>query len=214
MAQTLTYASTEFVCESTAYCLRGRTASGRMAGPGIVAVDPAVIPLGTRLHVEGYGYAVAGDTGAAIKGKKVDVWFSTREECLQWGRRKVKVSLLQSGAIVTPLPSRGLKPSISTTPTSPSFAVPVVSLSLAPGTGSSANGQPAHGEKMPAAPNVAPPSPDPLLQFFVLFWFVTSVPVMLGLLWLYKREYQRREMVEARYEKLFLRFIGEEPQDV
>jgi len=67
---------------------------------------------------------------------------------------------------------------------------------------------------MPAAPNVAPPSPDPLLQFFVLFWFVTSVPVMLGLLWLYKREYQRREMVEARYEKLFLRFIGEEPQDV
>jgi len=57
----------------------------------VVAVDPNVVPLGTRLYIEGYGWAVAADTGKAIKGRRLDVWLPTKESCLQWGRRKVRV---------------------------------------------------------------------------------------------------------------------------
>lgn len=62
---------------ATCYELTGRTASGLPAGPGRIAVDPRVIPLGTRLFVEGYGPAVAADTGGAIKGRRIDVWRSS-----------------------------------------------------------------------------------------------------------------------------------------
>ncbi|NPV87924.1 peptidoglycan-binding protein [Coprothermobacteraceae bacterium] len=70
------------------------TATGTRVRYGIVAVDPKVIPLGTRLYVEGYGYAVAADTGGAIKGNRIDLYFNTREECIKWGRRLVKVYVL------------------------------------------------------------------------------------------------------------------------
>jgi 3D (Asp-Asp-Asp) domain-containing protein len=63
------------------------------AGPGKVAVDPRVIPLGTKLHIEGYGHAVAVDTGKFIKGKRVDVWIASRGDAIRWGRRKVRVTV-------------------------------------------------------------------------------------------------------------------------
>lgn len=94
-----------FIMESTAYSsdpadtLGGGTvtATGQnlLTNPMAVAVDPNVIPLGTRLYVEGYGEAIASDTGGAIKGNIVDVHFSTYEQCIQWGRRQVKVTILE-----------------------------------------------------------------------------------------------------------------------
>ncbi len=78
-----------------------RTASGRPASYGVVAVDPRVIPLGTKLYIESadgswaYGFAVAGDTGGAIKGKIIDLFFDTYNECIQYGRRPIKVYILE-----------------------------------------------------------------------------------------------------------------------
>ncbi|MGO4890203.1 ubiquitin-like domain-containing protein [Anaerobacillus sp. MEB173] len=60
----------------------------------VVAVDPNVIPLGTRVHVEGYGNAIAGDTGGAIKGNKIDVHVPTKSDASSWGRKSVKVTIL------------------------------------------------------------------------------------------------------------------------
>lgn len=84
--------------ESTAYLPSdgsgtGRTASGIQAKHGIVAVDPRVIKIGTLVYVEGYGLAVAADTGGAIKGNKIDVCIQSRSAAMQWGRRKVKVHI-------------------------------------------------------------------------------------------------------------------------
>uniref|UniRef100_A0AAU8BD82 3D domain-containing protein n=1 Tax=Bacillus phage Adastra TaxID=3143958 RepID=A0AAU8BD82_9CAUD len=58
----------------------------------VIAVDPSVIPLGSRVHVEGYGYAIAGDTGGAIKGNKIDIFVPNRQDALAWGVRTVKVT--------------------------------------------------------------------------------------------------------------------------
>ena len=71
----------------------GRTATGRRAGYGIIAVDPRVIPLGTLVFVEGYGMALAADTGGAIKGNKIDVCIPDHGQIRQWGRRKVRVHI-------------------------------------------------------------------------------------------------------------------------
>ena len=73
----------------------GRTASGMMAGKGVVAVDPRVIRLGTKLYVEGYGFCVAGDTGGAIKGARIDLGFNSYREALRFGRRRVTVYVLE-----------------------------------------------------------------------------------------------------------------------
>ncbi|MGB9794091.1 3D domain-containing protein [Caldisericum exile] len=70
------------------------TASGLRSSFGIVAVDPTVIPMGTLLYVEGYGYAIAGDTGGAIKGNRIDVFFYYPYEASRWGVRKVRVYIL------------------------------------------------------------------------------------------------------------------------
>ncbi|WHY00804.1 G5 and 3D domain-containing protein [Neobacillus sp. DY30] len=95
---------TEFYVNTTAYTAycngcSGRTATGfdLRANPGakVIAVDPRVIPLGTKVYVEGYGYAVAADTGGAIKGHKIDVFFPTKAEAFRWGVRKVKIKILQ-----------------------------------------------------------------------------------------------------------------------
>jgi 3D (Asp-Asp-Asp) domain-containing protein len=80
---------------STAYTFTGHhTAVGAKTRRGIIAVDPRVIPMGTRLYIEGYGYGVAADTGGAIKGRKIDVFFESRREALKWGRRTVNVYIL------------------------------------------------------------------------------------------------------------------------
>ncbi len=71
-----------------------RGAYGGLCTFGTCAVDPNVIPLGTRLYIEGYGYAVANDTGGSIIGNTVDVFFETFDECYTWGARTVKVYVL------------------------------------------------------------------------------------------------------------------------
>ena len=74
----------------------GKTASGMTAGYGVVAVDPSVISLGTRLYVEGYGYAIAADTGGAIKGHKIDLCFEkSNRELMAFGKKKLTVYILK-----------------------------------------------------------------------------------------------------------------------
>ncbi|MGJ9457321.1 LysM peptidoglycan-binding domain-containing protein [Oceanobacillus sp. CF4.6] len=93
-----------FAVESTAYTAgcngcSGITATGinlnndRYAK--VIAVDPNVIPLGTQVYVEGYGYAVAGDTGGAIKGNKIDVHLPTKSEAYSWGRKMVNITVIE-----------------------------------------------------------------------------------------------------------------------
>ena len=86
--------------ESTAYYGHGITASGLKPvrnpnGVSTIAVDPNVIPLGTKVYVSGYGVAIAADTGGAIKGNIIDVFLNTHEECMSWGRRQVTVQILE-----------------------------------------------------------------------------------------------------------------------
>ncbi|MCM3055228.1 ubiquitin-like domain-containing protein [Caldifermentibacillus hisashii] len=94
----------EFYVSSTAYTAScngcsGKTATGidLHANPGakIIAVDPSVIPLGTKVYVEGYGYAIAADTGTRIKGNKIDVFFASQSDAYRWGQRTVKIKILQ-----------------------------------------------------------------------------------------------------------------------
>ncbi len=88
------------IMKATAYSpqepgLDDHTASGIPARYGVAAVDPTVIPLGTRLLVEGYGEAIAGDTGSAIKGMRIDLCFDTLAECEAYGVRMVRVTVLE-----------------------------------------------------------------------------------------------------------------------
>jgi len=78
---------------STGYTLRGRTATGVPTAPGVVAVDPSVIPLGTRMTIPGYGEGIAADTGGAVHGATIDLWFPTAAQALEWGRRTVTITL-------------------------------------------------------------------------------------------------------------------------
>ncbi len=72
----------------------GITATGMRAGKGVAAVDPKVIPLGSKIYVPGYGVAVAADTGGAIKGNKVDVCYNSLSEAYRWGSKNVTVYVL------------------------------------------------------------------------------------------------------------------------
>jgi len=78
---------------ATGYSLPGHTATGLPVGWGIVAVDPSVIPLGTRMTVPGYGEAVAADVGSAVRGAMIDLWFPTLALARAWGRRTVTITL-------------------------------------------------------------------------------------------------------------------------
>lgn len=78
---------------STGYCLKGTTATGIPVGWGVIAVDPSVIALGTRMFVPGYGEGVAADTGSAVRGATIDLWFPTCAQALQWGRQTVTITL-------------------------------------------------------------------------------------------------------------------------
>jgi 3D (Asp-Asp-Asp) domain-containing protein/LysM repeat protein len=60
----------------------------------VISVDPSVIPLGTEVYVEGYGYAVAADTGGAIKGNKIDVFIPEKQDAINWGKQQVEVKIL------------------------------------------------------------------------------------------------------------------------
>ena len=73
----------------------GHCANGMKAQKGVVAVDPRVIPLGTKLYVEGYGHCIAADTGGAIKGNKIDLCYNTYGEAIRFGRKYVTVHVLK-----------------------------------------------------------------------------------------------------------------------
>lgn len=83
----------------TAMTATGRPAvagSGTRTNPHIIAVDPGVIPLGTKVFIEGYGIAIAADTGGSIRGNKIDILMRTHEQALRFGRRSLKVYILTS----------------------------------------------------------------------------------------------------------------------
>jgi 3D (Asp-Asp-Asp) domain-containing protein len=84
-----------FTVKAYAYSGGGTTASGKKAQEGRIAVDPNVIALGTWLYVEDYGICQAADTGGAIKGKTVDLYMDTEQECNNWGVRQKKVYILE-----------------------------------------------------------------------------------------------------------------------
>lgn len=82
----------QLVVSATCYDLPGRTATGMPVGLGVVAVDPSVIPLGSRLSVPGYGSGVAADVGSGIKGATIDLWMPPAQ-CAAWGRRTVTITI-------------------------------------------------------------------------------------------------------------------------
>ncbi len=94
--KTITVSATAY----TANCngCSGTTATGvnLKANPDakVIAVDPNVIPLGSKVYVEGYGYATAADTGGAIKGNKIDVFIPSHDQAMKWGRKTVNVQVL------------------------------------------------------------------------------------------------------------------------
>jgi cystine transport system substrate-binding protein len=79
---------------ATSYCLTGSTASGLPVGPGIMATDPSVIPLGTRAYVPGYGNAVAADTGSAVNGLTIDLWVASCKKAAAYGRQTLTITIL------------------------------------------------------------------------------------------------------------------------
>ena len=78
---------------ATGYSMPGTTATGLHVGWGVAAVDPSVIPLGTHMTIPGYGVAVAADTGGAVVGATIDLWFPTTAQANAWGRRSVTIVL-------------------------------------------------------------------------------------------------------------------------
>lgn len=82
---------------ATAYSLRGKTASGRYVSQGIIAADPRILPLGSRVRLEAgpwSGEYLVADTGGRIRGRKIDIWTPTSREAMRFGRRKVKLTVL------------------------------------------------------------------------------------------------------------------------
>ena len=83
----------QITVSSTAYCLRGFTARGTGVDYGTVAVDPRVIPLGYKIYIPGYGWGRALDTGGAIRGNIIDLWFPSNGQCFGWGNRRVTITV-------------------------------------------------------------------------------------------------------------------------
>ena len=79
--------------DAVAYYLPGNTALGVPVRKGVVAVDPKLIPLGTKLQVPGYGPGLAADVGWAIKGRIIYLWFTTTAKARSWGRRTVTITI-------------------------------------------------------------------------------------------------------------------------
>jgi 3D (Asp-Asp-Asp) domain-containing protein len=85
---------------ATAYSLKGRTASGRYVGKGIIAADPRHLPLGSRVRLHAGGYSgdyVVADTGGKIRGRRIDIWTPSSREAMRFGRRTVKLTVLTYG---------------------------------------------------------------------------------------------------------------------
>ena len=85
---------------ATAYSLRGRTASGRPVSKGLIAADPRVLPLGSRVKLEAGNYSgeyLVADTGGAVRGRRIDIWTPTSREAMHFGRRVIKLTVLSWG---------------------------------------------------------------------------------------------------------------------
>ncbi|MEG2644526.1 MAG: 3D domain-containing protein [Enterococcus sp.] len=92
--RTLQMESTAYSCAESVNTYFTAMGIDLRQNPQVIAVDPSVIPLGSMVEVSGYGIAIAGDTGGAIKGNIIDCHFSTVAECIQWGRRSVTVTII------------------------------------------------------------------------------------------------------------------------
>ena len=82
---------------ATAYSLRGRTASGRMVAKGLIAADPRHLPLGSRVRIDAGAWSgeyLVADTGALVRGKRIDIWTPSTREAMRFGRRTVKLTVL------------------------------------------------------------------------------------------------------------------------
>lgn len=92
--RTIQMQSTAYSCAESVNTFYTALGIDLRQNPQVVAVDPSVVPLGSMVEVSGYGIAIAGDTGGAIKGNIVDVHFPTVEQCIQWGRRSVTLTII------------------------------------------------------------------------------------------------------------------------
>jgi len=126
-ASTASASVTDFVVAprpftATAYSLRGRTASGRAVSRGLIAADPSILPLGSRVRLEAGSWSgeyLVADTGGAVRGHRIDIWTPTAREAMQFGRRMVKLTVLEFGgrrARSGLLRARSANPAIPATP--------------------------------------------------------------------------------------------------
>lgn len=95
---------------ATAYSLRGRTASGRTVARGLIAADRRVLPIGTRVRLEAGSYSgeyTVADTGGAVRGRKIDIWMPSTGEAMRFGRRPVKLTVLNRPRARTVSPRAG-----------------------------------------------------------------------------------------------------------
>jgi len=95
---------------ATAYSLKGRTTSGRMVSRGLIAADPSVLPLGSRVRLDHPGYSgeyLVADTGGKIRGRRIDIWTPSSREAMRFGKRTVKLTVLSYGARRTRRAARG-----------------------------------------------------------------------------------------------------------
>ena len=98
---------------ATAYSLRGRTASGRLVSKGIIAADRRVLPLGSRVRIDAGNYSgeyLVADTGALIKGRRIDIWTPSARDAMRFGRRSVKLTVLSYPGSRTPKTASRIKP--------------------------------------------------------------------------------------------------------
>lgn len=85
---------------ATAYSLYGKTASGKHVGKGLIAADPSLLPLGTRVRLDAGNYSgeyLVADTGGAVRGKRIDIWTPSSREAMRFGKRLVKLTVLSYG---------------------------------------------------------------------------------------------------------------------
>jgi len=95
--KTKTSTLTAMAFRATAYCLKGRTAMGGAVRRGIVAADPRILPLGSRIQIDAGSYSgtyTVADTGGAVRGRVLDIWVSSCSEAVRFGRKSIKVSRL------------------------------------------------------------------------------------------------------------------------
>jgi len=94
------YAAPPVSYVATAYSLRGRTASGVYVSKGLIAADPRILPLGSRVKLEAGNYSgeyLVADTGGAVRGRRIDIWTPTSREAMRFGKRVIKLTVLSYG---------------------------------------------------------------------------------------------------------------------